>query len=78
MVALFENQAMSETMLERCIRLVDWEWARHDPKGTVRAIVAAIREPTPEMLEAAYGGLLGGHDGEALRIWRAMMDEAIR
>lgn len=40
-----------------------------------RAAIAAMREPTPEMIEAAYYSAL---DENAAGVWRDMIDEALK
>jgi hypothetical protein len=73
---------MSE-MIKRCVEAIDWEWARHDPEATVRAIIAAMREPTEAMLSAPFHALVYVDDcrmapGEAGEAWAAMIGEALR
>ena len=59
---------------------------RHWPTfvNDARVVIAAMREPTPEMAEAEMDlGGYGSYDGECYcadpsEIWRAMIDEALK
>lgn len=52
---------------------IDWE-------VSVRAVLEAMREPTPEMIEAARAadiGPAGSFERGCVREWRAMIDAAL-
>jgi hypothetical protein len=66
-------------MVERVARAVDAEWASHiingtlaSPKDFARAAIAAMREPTEEMVRAQWSETTCGVEG-----WRAMIDAAL-
>lgn len=62
------------------VRLTDWDTAKFDRKRgryrtKTRKVVAAMREPTAEMITQGDDVLARG--GTATEVWRAMADEAL-
>lgn len=51
-----------------------------DQEDLVRAVLAAAREPTEEMMAAVYGqcGETRGQDGPAREHWQNMIDAALQ
>ncbi len=85
---------MTET-IERVAQAIWWSdevllWDQDDPErhkvflSMARKAIAAIREPSPDMIAAGYGSLgvlgqsMGMGPGDVMRSWRAMIDAALR
>lgn len=72
--ALIETHARFKLMPEQQIQIiVDREWKYHAPWA--RAAIAAMREPTEAMCDAAAIDSIGPHDMQIF--WQEMIDSAL-
>jgi hypothetical protein len=76
-----EDQAPSEMVLRVTRAIGKWLYEHpeddYDPGGLARAAIAAMREPTPEMIEASNREWDGRMSARSAGVWQAMIAAAL-